>query len=163
MDNEVIYREKLRSARTTGLFLLLALIFFSLGAWGWTQSGGTALTWILLAFSAFFLFYVVNFRTLEICLDRETFQARFGLIRWRVSLVNIASIQRDELPWFLRNGGAGVHFFLSGGLYRVNFNFLEHARLLILFKKKVGPVQALSLSTRQPEKLTAVIQQHIET
>jgi len=162
MDSELIYQEKLCSVRTTGLFLLLMLIFFSLGTWRWTRSGGSLLTWVLLGFSGLFLFYVVNFRTLAIHLDREIFQVRFGLIRWRVPLANIASVERDVIPWFLRNGGAGVHLFLSGGLYRVNFNFLEHARLLIRFKEKAGPVQALSFSTRQPEMLTTVIQQHLE-
>ena len=161
MSRDVIYQEKLRSGRTTGLFMILALLCFSLGLWRWRQSGGAALAWVLLGLGGFFLFYVFNFRTLVIRIDHTAFQVRFGLIRCRVPLGNIGRVEKDLIPWFLRNGGAGVHFFLSDGLYRVNFNFLEYDRLLIRFKERAGFVQALSCSTRQLEKLKAVIQQYI--
>ena len=162
MKEDLIYRETLRSKKTTGLFFALAVIWLILGIARLLSSGWAALTFIFLGLSGFFFLYVANFWKLDIHIHPEQLQVKFGLIVWRVPLKNIASIEADDLPWLMRNGGAGVHFMLVNGLYRVNFNFLEYPRLLVRFKQKTGPVQALSLSTQQPEKLTAEINQRIE-
>ena len=161
MTKDLVYQETLQSKKTSGLFFGLSLLFLILGIWGLVSSGWAALTIVFLVISAVFLFYVINFWKLQIFVDQDLLKVKFGLIRWQVPLENIASIDWDELPWVMRNGGAGVHFLLVNGLYRVNFNFLEYARLLVRFKEKAGPVHALSLSTQQPERLTAVINQRI--
>ena len=161
MTEDLIYQETLRSKKTSGLFLGLSLLFLILGIWRLVSAGWAALTIVFLVISALFLFYVINFWKLQIFVNPELLKVKFGIFRWRIPLENIASIQRDELPWLMRNGGAGVHFLLVNGLYRVNFNFLEYSRLLVRFNEKAGPVQALSLSTRQPEHLLAAINQRI--
>ena len=59
----------------------------------------------------------------------------------------------DDIPWLMRNGGAGIHFMFVRGRYRASFNYLEHPRMLIAFKNKVGPILDLSFSTSRPEQL----------
>ncbi len=43
--------------------------------------------------------------------------------------------------------------------YRASFNFLEYPRVVIAFKRKVGPVQDISFSTRRPDELLPLIQE----
>lgn len=45
--------------------------------------------------------------------------------------------------------------------YRASFNFLEHPRIVIAFKEKVGLIQDISISTRRPEELTQSLQNAI--
>lgn len=45
--------------------------------------------------------------------------------------------------------------------YRASFNFLEHPRILITLKRKVGPVQDISFSTRRPDDILRIIQETI--
>jgi hypothetical protein len=59
----------------------------------------------------------------------------------------------------MRNGGAGIHFMLVNGRYRASFNFLEHPRVVIRFRNKIGPVVDLSFSTTQPEKVLAHLEE----
>lgn len=59
----------------------------------------------------------------------------------------------------MRMGGAGIHFMSIRKRYRASFNFLEYPRVVIAFKRKVGPVQDISFSTRQPEKVIRLIQE----
>jgi len=154
MQKTLLYHEKVTSTRTTALFFLLTVLcgfFFSwrlLGLWmDW-------LAVLLLVLACFFLFYTLNYRTLEIQLDEEMLRLKFGLFIWRVPLTNIVEIQPDDqIPWLMRNGGAGIHFMFVNGRYRASFNFLEHPRVVITFKNKVGPVLDLSFSTRQPAML----------
>jgi hypothetical protein len=42
--------------------------------------------------------------------------------------------------------------------YRASFNFLEFPRVVIAFKRKVGPVRDISFSTRHPDELLRIIQ-----
>ena len=43
--------------------------------------------------------------------------------------------------------------------YRASFNFLEYPRIVITFKRKVGPVRDISFSTRQPDELLRSLQE----
>ncbi len=73
---------------------------------------------------------------------------------------NIQSITPDDdLPALNKYGGAGIHFMFVRGRYRASFNFLEYPRLAVTFKRKVGPVQELSFSTRQTEEIMSIIQE----
>jgi hypothetical protein len=42
--------------------------------------------------------------------------------------------------------------------YRASFNFLEYPRVVVALKRKRGPVQDVSFSTRQPEPVMSLIQ-----
>jgi hypothetical protein len=45
--------------------------------------------------------------------------------------------------------------------YRASFNFLEHPRVVIALKRKVGPVRDISFSTRRPDDVLRLIQEVI--
>ena len=154
MQKTLLYHEKVTSIKTTALFLLLAVLCGFFFSW---RLLGVRMDWLavlLLVLACFFLFYTLNYRTLDIQLDEETIRLKFGLFTRRVPLTNIAQIKLDDqIPWLMRNGGAGIHFMFVNGRYRASFNFLEHPRLVITFKNKVGPVLDLSFSTRQPAML----------
>ena len=78
---------------------------------------------------------------------------RFGLFTWKVPLENVEVCRLDDAPALMRLGGAGIHFMSVRGRYRASFNFLDHPRVVVAFKRRVGPVQDLSFSTRQPEEM----------
>jgi hypothetical protein len=45
--------------------------------------------------------------------------------------------------------------------YRASFNFLEYPRVMLAFKKKAGPVQDISFSTRRPDDVLWLIRERI--
>ena len=105
---------------------------------------------VFLVLACIFLFYVVNYRTLIIQITSASLKLSFGIFSWAIPFDNIESCSLDEIPGFMKYGGAGVHFMMIRKRYRASFNFLEYPRVVIAFKKKVGPVQDISFSTRQP-------------
>jgi len=151
------YVEKLSSRRTGLLFITLTILFFLLFLWRVNVSGLNAFAVVLLIFSCFFLFYVLNYRTLVIRITAKNLTLTFGIFTWVVSLNNIESCSLDQIPIFMRYGGAGIHFMMIRKRYRASFNFLEYPRVIVAFKKKVGPVRDISFSTRQPEEVLRVI------
>ena len=109
-----------------------------------------------------FAFYTFNYRQLDIRLSFDGLLLKFGLIKWRIPLNNIASYKIDNnLSPFMRYGGAGIHFMFVNRRYRASFNFLEYPRMVISFKRKVGPVQDLSFSTNQPYILLAQLRRAV--
>jgi hypothetical protein len=100
----------------------------------------------------------VNFRTLIIRLNAESLTLTFGIFTWRVPLDNVETCGLDELPTLMRLGGAGIHFMFIRKRYRASFNFLEHPRVVIAFKRKVGLVRDISFSTRRPADVLRLIQ-----
>lgn len=152
------YHERLSSNRTLVLFTALTIIFSSLLVWRWTARGLDGWVIVFLALALVFLFYVFNYRTLLIGLADDELKLKFGLFTWNVPIENIAAIQADHLPPFKRYGGAGIHFMLVDGRYRASFNFLEYPRVVVAFKHKVGLVQDISFSTKQPKQLIELIQ-----
>jgi hypothetical protein len=151
MDTPV-YVERITSNRTTALFAALCGFFGLAAIFTYTQEL-TALAWVGLVLAVVFLFYVVNFHTLFIRLDEDSLALTFGLFTWRVARTNIAAARLDEVPFAMRNGGAGIHFYLLHGRYRASFNFLEFPRVVIALQRPVGPVRDISFTTQQPEEI----------
>jgi Ca2+/Na+ antiporter len=156
MDNQNIYHEKISSPRTEALFIWLTLIFLALFIWQATITGWRVLTGVFLLLAVFFLFYVVNYRTLVITITSKILCLKFGVFTWFISLDNIADIYPDEIS-LVRIGGAGIHFTSIGGRYRAMFNFLEYPRLVIRLKQKRGPVKDIVFSTQKPEEIERII------
>lgn len=158
-----LYQEKVSSKWTLILFIELTLLFFALAMWrvcildkigGWTT--------VFACFSALFLFYVVNYRVLVIQITEDSLHLTFGVFSWRIPFDNIESCQLDDnLPWLMKYGGAGIHFMMAHERYRASFNFLEHPRIVIGLKKKVGLVRDVSFTTRQPDEIIELIQEKI--
>jgi Ca2+/Na+ antiporter len=161
VTGDLIYAEKLSSNRTEALFLALTLLFLWLLLWRVSTGGLDILAAAFVCLFVVFLFYTVNYRQLAIRLTSESVKVTFGVFTWTVPLDNIEEAGLDELPWLLKWGGAGIHFMFVRGRYRVSFNFLEHARVVIAFKRKQGPVRDLSFSTRRPEHILRLIQEAV--
>jgi hypothetical protein len=153
MTEDLIYDESVSSSRTEALFLALASLFAWLTLRGRQDRRRDLCSAVTLSLAAFFLFYSINFRTLRIRLTSERLELKFGIFRWIVPLDHIEEVHLDELPPFLRLGGAGIHFMSVHNRYRASFNFLEHPRVVIALKRQVGPVQDISFSTRRPEDI----------
>lgn len=157
MSGDLIYKEELTSARTTALFVGLSGLFLILTIW---RVSAVEMDWlgiILLILCLVFTFYVVNYRILEIQISPKSLKLRFGIFSWTVPGENIAGCERDEIPAWARYGGAGIHFFMSGGRYRASFNFLEYPRVVIWFKQKKGPVEGISFSTQQADEVLRLV------
>jgi len=153
MIDENIHTEKITSNKTSALFLSLTGLFLILFIWRRVVSGMNGLTIVLLCFFVFFLFCSINYRILNISLTRKELALKFGLVTWVIPLGNIASCRLDEIPWLMKNGGAGIHFMFIQGRYRASFNFLEYSRVVISLKRRMGPVRDISFTTRRPEDL----------
>lgn len=156
-QEQVLFSERLRSTRTTALFALLSLLFAWLAAILYSDGRFSAFFVVCVLLVPVFLFYVINYRVLRISLTHSNLQLCFGLVRWRVPLENIAGAYIDQLPVVAYFGGAGVHFMLVRKTYRVSFNFLEYPRLTLRLRQARGAVSEVSFSTRQPEKMLAVL------
>ena len=160
---DIIYHEKVNSKKTAGLFLSLTILFLILFLWRVLAIGLDGLAIFLCVLFSIFLFYVINYRRLEIYLNAQILYLKFGLFHWRVPLENIAKISLDAISPLKRWGGAGIHFMFVDGRYRASFNLLEHPRVVIQFKKKIGPVRDLSFSTCSPDRLIDLITGSIES
>lgn len=158
MTDDTIYEERVSSDWTEALFLGLTILFFLLYRWLLSTGGPLFLRAAFLVLSLFFLFHSLNYRTLVIRLTPESLKLKFGIFTWRIPLDNIGECQLDELPKLMWYGGAGIHFMLIRKRYRASFNFLEHSRVLIAFKRKVGIVQDISFSTRRPDDVIQLLQ-----
>ena len=158
---EVIYSEEIRSNKTDLLFVVLALIFYALGAWRVSVVGFKFLSALFVFLGLFFTLYVVNYRVLKISITDQGIQLKFGLIKWKTDYDNIQACLVDDSPPLIKYGGAGVHFAFVQGEYRAFYNFLEYSRVLIRFNKKQGLVQALVFTTRQPDRVMNIIKEHL--
>jgi hypothetical protein len=158
MNNSILYHEKLTSNKTEALFVALTILFLALLVWRVSAAGLDALAGVCLLFCIVFLFYSVNYRTLIIRLDAQSLKLKFGIFTWTVALSNIEACALDEIPVFMRQGGAGIHFMFIRKRYRASFNFLEYPRVVIAFKRSVGPVRDISFSTQQPDEILQLIQ-----
>ena len=154
---ERIYYEEIRSSGTSALFAVMAVIFLALFAYRLTTIGWNFGSGLFLFLGVFFLFYFINYRTLKIVITNQTLKLEFGLVGWTIALDNIRSCQEDDPPLWIKYGGAGVHFAMVGGEYRAFFNFLEYPRVKVTFQTKRGWVEALSFSTRQPDRILELL------
>ena len=159
MENDLIYHEIITSKRTTLLFLVLTSAFFVLFIWRILLTGFNFLTILLLSLFIFFLFYSINYQKLEIHMTDDQLSLKFGLFKWIVPYENIAKYKLDEIPTFSYYGGAGIHFTFVRGRYRASFNFLEYSRVVIVFRNKIGPIQELSFSSKNPEVILKELDQ----
>jgi hypothetical protein len=163
MTNELLFHERLSSPRTSGFLAALALLSGLLGAGRMQAAGVDAWAVAGLGFSAFFWFYVLNYRSLDIRLTAAALTLTFGVFHWVVPLDNVDTVRLDQLPWLLWYGGAGIHFMTAHRRYRVSLNFLEHPRVVIGLKRKAGLVRDVSFSTRRPGEVIRCLQAAIAT
>jgi hypothetical protein len=159
MNDDLLYHERITSNRTEGLFLALTILFFLLLVWRVNADGRDLLAAVFFCFFAFFLFYVVNYRTLIIRLTSESLKLTFGIFTWTVALDNVEECHLDSLPLLMKYGGAGIHFMFIRNRYRASFNFLEYPRVVIAFKRKAGLVRDISFSTRRPDDVLRLLQE----
>jgi hypothetical protein len=146
------YYERVSSNRTEALFVVLTLFFLLLSAWRMNAPGLGTTTAILCLLCAFFLFYSINYRTLSIRLTAQLLELKFGLFTWRIALDNVESCTLDDTSLW-RIGGAGIHFSPIHGRYRAMFNFLEHPRVVIALKRRLGLVRDIAFSTQHPDEV----------
>jgi hypothetical protein len=156
-----IYSEELRSNKTSLLFFGLMILFLGLFTWQIRRVGLRSGPIIFIFLAIFFAFYVLNYRTLKIKIDDEMILLKFGIVRWRTKLDNVASCGMDDSSLLIKYGGAGVHFAFTKGKYRAFFNFLEGPRVLVSFHQKQGWVQELVLSTTRPDQVLQYIKERI--
>jgi hypothetical protein len=159
----LLYNEKVRSNFTTVFFVVLALIFFALFAWRYSGVGLRFAPGLFAFLGLFFSFYVINYRVLKITLTDQALMLGFGLVGWKTDLDNIAQATLYDPPFWIKYGGAGVHFSSVEGLYMAFYNFLEYPRILVRFHKKQGPVQALVFTTRQPDQILNILEKRISS
>jgi len=152
-----MYDEKLQSNKTETLFIVFTILFFALFVWHINNVNYSAWRIVFICLSVFFLFYTINYRTLLIHLTPEKLLLKFGIFTWTVPLENIADCRLDNISASMRYGGAGIHFMLIKGRYRVSFNFLEYPRIVIALKSKQGFVRDVSFSTQHPEEIIRLI------
>jgi hypothetical protein len=159
VTEDLIYKERVSSNKTEMLFVALTLIFLLLLIWHMNVGKLDVLTVIFSCLSVLFLFYSVNYRILTIHLTSESLKLAFGIYEWVVAIDNIEECRLDNIPMSMRMGGAGIHFMSIRKRYRASFNFLEHPRVVIAFKRKEGPVRDISFSTRRPNEVLGLIQE----
>ncbi len=153
MQDNLIYSERVSSVRTEILFISLTVLFLLLLIWRIAIGGFDFLAGVFLVIFVLFLFYALNYQTLIIHLTPAVLKLSFGVFRWTIPLENIESCSLDDIPVVMKFGGAGIHFMVIGKRYRASFNFLEHPRVVIRFKRKVGWVWDISFSTRRPAEV----------
>jgi hypothetical protein len=113
---------------------------------------------VLLCLAIIFLFYSLNYIILTVHLTSKVLTLIFGIFKWRVPMENVQECNLDEIPPFLKYGGAGIHFMVVRERYRASFNFLEYPRVVIAFKRKIGLVRDISFSTPHPDEVKRLIQ-----
>jgi Ca2+/Na+ antiporter len=160
-NEDLMYDERVTSKRTEVLFLALTVLFFLLLIWRLNAGGLDILAAVFFCLFGLFLFYSVNYRTLIIHLTSESLKLTFGIFTWTVPLDNVEECRLDDIPVLMRMGGAGIHFMSIRKRYRASFNFLEHPRVVIAFKRKVGPVRDISFSTRRPDDVLRLTQEAV--
>lgn len=155
--NAPVYEERLSSFWTELLFIALAGLFLLLFILRLNTIGSDTLSFVFFCFFFIFLFYSLNYRNLIIRIYTDRLKLAFGLFSMTIPLENIADCQLDDLPAGLRMGGAGIHLMFVRTRYRISFNFLEHPRVVLPLKQKIGPVRDVSFSTLNPSKVIALI------
>ena len=163
MTDDLIYTERVSSNRTEALFVAFTLLFFTLLIRRVMAGRMDILAALFFCLFVFFLFYSLNYRTLIIRLTSNSLKLKFGIFTWNVPLDNIEECCLDDVPLLMRMGGAGIHFMSIRKRYRASFNFLEHPRVVIAFKRKVWLVRDISFSTRRPDDLLRFIQESVST
>jgi hypothetical protein len=163
MSGNRLYEERLASGKTETLFIVFTIIFAVLALWQLSENKLNLWSALLVFFALFFLFYSINYRVLIIRLVPSYIELKFGVFRLSISLDDIESYRIDHLTFVQKYGGAGIHFMFVGGRYRAFFNFLEYPRVVIVLKRKKGPVREISFSTRCPDEIMGILDQALES
>ena len=158
MTENLIYEERVSSNKTEALFLGFTILFLMLLIWRMSTGSPDILSAIFFFICVFFLFYSVNYRTLIIRLNPESLKLKFGIFTWTIPLDNVGECRLDDLPVLMKYGGAGIHFMFIRKRYRASFNFLEHPRVVIALRRRVGIVRDISFSTRRPGDVIQLVQ-----
>ena len=158
MTDNQIYEERVSSNKTEALFLGFTILFLMLLIWRMSTGSPDILSAIFFFICVFFLFYSVNYRTLIIRLNPESLKLKFGIFTWTIPLDNVGECRLDDLPVLMKYGGAGIHFMFIRKRYRASFNFLEHPRVVIALRRRVGIVRDISFSTRRPGDVIQLVQ-----
>jgi hypothetical protein len=158
MTNDTLYKEKLSSRVTEGLFIGLCVVFLALSIWMLARGGSAFLRILFIVLFIFFLFYAFNYRILVTRITAQWIKLQFGVFSWTIPRSNIQAVEYDDPPLLAKYGGAGIHFIVVRGRYRASFNFLEHSRVIVSLKRKVGPVADISFSTRHPDEIIRLLQ-----
>ena len=156
-----IYEERLSSNRTEILFVVLTILFLSLSCWRILEDDFDFLTIIFILFFIFFLFYSVNYRILHICMTSDSLILSFGIFKWSIAFSNIQECYLDDMYTRLI-GGAGIHFMFVRRKYRAYLNFLEYQRIVLVLKRKMGPVAEIAFSTKHPKEVMKLVENKIE-
>lgn len=156
MTDDPVYEEIVTSQRTSVLFVVLMLLFFSLFAWRVTAVGIGLSTIIFVCLFIMFLFYSLNYRTLIIQITSTSVSLKFGIFKWSIPRNTIEKCYLDNTSLW-RIGGAGIHFTIIQKKYRAMFNFLEHQRVVLLLSKKKGLVREIAFSTKRAEEILQII------
>ncbi len=160
-NDDLIYDERVTSKRTKVLFLALMILFFLLLIWRVNAGSLDILAAVFFCLFGLFLFYSVNYRTLIIRLTSESLKLTFGIFTWTVLLDNVEECRLNDIPVLMRMGGAGIHFMSIRKRFRASFNFLEHPRVVIAFKRQVGLVRDISFSTCRPDDVLRLVQEAV--
>jgi len=158
-----LYSEKVRSVFTTVFFVILALIFLALFTWRYSVVGLRFSPGLFAFLGLFFCFYVINYRVLKITITDQALKLGFGLVGWRTELENIAHVSQYDPPFWIKYGGAGVHFAMVDGEYMAFYNFLDNPRILVRFHQKQGPVKALVFTSSQPDQILEILEKRISS
>jgi len=158
---DVLYEEKVSSAWTTALFVVLTLGCGALCAWRWSASGFSGSTVVLGLLALVFLFYVVNYRELVIQITPDVLRLRFGIFTNTVTLDDIGSCQLDDVPAGLYYGGASIHWMSVRGRYRGSYNFLQYPRVVVALHDKRGLVRDISFTTRRPGEVLQALAEDV--
>jgi len=157
MTQNPVYEERVSSDWTEALFVAFTILFLALLVWRISIASWDAPGLVFFSLSLFFFFYSVNYRILVVRLTADSLRLKFGLFSWTILLDNVDDCRLDDLPMWMRYGGAGIHFMIIRKRYRVSFNFLEHPRVVIALRRRVGPVRDVSFSTRRPDEVIQLI------
>ena len=156
MPDNLIYEEKISSARTEVLFVALTFLFFALFYRRLMVTGSGVIAGIFLLLSLLFAFYALNYRFLIIHISTREINLKFGVFGWTIPLHGVEKIYIDNTSLW-RISGAGIHFSSIGGRYRAMLNFLEYPRLVIVLKEKRGLVKDVAFSTGRPNEIMRII------
>ena len=78
-NDDLVYEERVTSKKTEVLFLALTILFLVLFIWRVIVGGLDVFAAVFLCLFGFFLFYLVNYRTLVIRLKAESLKLTFLL------------------------------------------------------------------------------------
>ena len=79
MREVIVFEEQVSSKWTTVLFMVLAILFGGAAYFNFSASGVNYLFWFFIFLTALFLFYTVNYQTLEILLTPAFLNFKFGV------------------------------------------------------------------------------------